>query len=196
MTGLTLTKIAMSDQPSEFRDRALARIKWLKQTSDSDDIKAWDVSGIQDQLDRLPDQGPPPSQAPPLTIPLPAEVTGLRRVGFIESDVSNVIFSAQSHSSADGNLEDVTIRIPGFTFKAARASGREGWVYLLDRFEIEHNGRSYYASGSMLIRTIPGGMVSDLHDTSIECWFSSNGAIYKNARRRGSQVSFSDLLSD
>src|SRR5215813_5532272 len=65
-----LTKIALNDPSSEFRLRALQRIKWLKETSDSEDIKAWDVSGLQDQLNQLEDQEPPPPPPPPPPSPL------------------------------------------------------------------------------------------------------------------------------
>src|SRR5215468_2890494 len=65
-----LTKIALNDPSSEFRLRALQRIKWLKETSDSEDIKAWDVPGLQDQLNQLEDQEPPPPPPPPPPSPL------------------------------------------------------------------------------------------------------------------------------
>jgi len=65
-----LTKIALNDPSSEFRLRALQRIKWLKENSDSEDIKAWDVPGLQDQLNQLEDQEPPPPPPPPPPSPL------------------------------------------------------------------------------------------------------------------------------
>jgi len=40
-------------------------LKWLKENSDSRDIKAWDVSALQDQLDKLPLMPPPPPPPPP-----------------------------------------------------------------------------------------------------------------------------------
>ena len=194
-----LAKIALNERSAEYRERALQRIKWLKETSDSEDIKAWDVSSLQEEMSRLPElpspPPPPPPPPPPLTIPLPAEVTGLRRVAFLEADGHEVsLGSPETKAAADGSIRDVTVSIPGFKFKAARAYRGEGWVYLVDRFEFEHDGQKYYGAGSMLIRTIPGGMVSDVNDTSIECWLSSSGAIYKSPTREGEQVSFSDLL--
>jgi ketosteroid isomerase-like protein len=60
-----LVKIALSDPSPEFRERALAEIKWLKENSDSGDIKAWDVSALQDRLDKLPSMPPPPPPPPP-----------------------------------------------------------------------------------------------------------------------------------
>jgi len=60
-----LTKIALSDQSPEYRRRALLRIKWLKATSESADIKGWDVSALQEQLDELPLPPPPPPPPPP-----------------------------------------------------------------------------------------------------------------------------------
>src|SRR4030095_12024080 len=42
------------------------RIKWLKENSDSDDIKAWDVPELQEQLNQLQqDDAPPPPPPPP-----------------------------------------------------------------------------------------------------------------------------------
>jgi hypothetical protein len=48
-----LTKIALLDRSEEYRQLALIQIKRLKETSDSGDIKAWDVSSLQDQLNKL-----------------------------------------------------------------------------------------------------------------------------------------------
>ena len=49
-----LTKIALSAQSPEYRRRALMRINWLKATSESADVNAWDVSALQEQLDQAP----------------------------------------------------------------------------------------------------------------------------------------------
>ena len=51
-----LTKIALLDRSTEYRHLALVQIKHLKETSDSGDIKAWDVSSLQDQLNKLKSQ--------------------------------------------------------------------------------------------------------------------------------------------
>ncbi len=51
-----LTKIALLDRSAEYRRLALIQIKHLKGTSDSGDIKAWDVSSLQDQLNKLKSQ--------------------------------------------------------------------------------------------------------------------------------------------
>ncbi len=51
-----LTKIALLDRSAEYRRLALIQIKHLKETSDSGDIKAWDVSSLQDQLNKLKSQ--------------------------------------------------------------------------------------------------------------------------------------------
>ena len=51
-----LTKIALLDRSAEYRHLALIQIKHLKETSDSGDIKAWDVSSLQDQLNKLKSQ--------------------------------------------------------------------------------------------------------------------------------------------
>jgi beta-lactamase regulating signal transducer with metallopeptidase domain len=66
-----LTKIALSDPTPEYRRYALERIKWLKETSESKDVKAWDAPGLQDQLNKLSDAPPPPPPPPPL----PGEMT-------------------------------------------------------------------------------------------------------------------------
>jgi beta-lactamase regulating signal transducer with metallopeptidase domain len=67
-----LTNIALNDPSPEFRLRALQRVKWLKENSDSGDIKAWDAPGLQEQLNQLQDQPPPPPPPPP---PSPVEMT-------------------------------------------------------------------------------------------------------------------------
>jgi beta-lactamase regulating signal transducer with metallopeptidase domain len=48
-----LTKIALLDRSEEYRHLALIQIKRLKETSDSRDLKAWDVSSLQDELNKL-----------------------------------------------------------------------------------------------------------------------------------------------
>ncbi|MGH9835038.1 MAG: M56 family metallopeptidase, partial [Blastocatellia bacterium] len=60
-----LTKIALSDPSPELRERALYRIKWLKENSDSRDVKLWNVPKLQEQLDKLQDQPPAPPPPPP-----------------------------------------------------------------------------------------------------------------------------------
>ncbi|MCI0524391.1 MAG: HEAT repeat domain-containing protein, partial [Acidobacteria bacterium] len=69
-----LTKIALSDPSPELRERALYRIKWLKETGDSADIKAWYVPELQNQLNQLQDQPPAPPPPPPPP-PSSAEMT-------------------------------------------------------------------------------------------------------------------------
>jgi len=69
-----LTKIALSDPSPEYREQALTRIKWLKETSDHGDIKAWNVPEIQKQLNKLQDQPPAPPPPPPPP-PSAAEMT-------------------------------------------------------------------------------------------------------------------------
>src|SRR4030095_498139 len=64
--------IALNDPSPDFRLRALQRVKWLKETSDSEDVKAWDAPGLQEQLNQLQDDPPPPPPPPPS----PAELTG------------------------------------------------------------------------------------------------------------------------
>jgi hypothetical protein len=76
-----LTKIALSDPSLKNRRQALIRIKWLKETSESPDIKAWDVSALQAQLDETPLEGFPPPPPPPqidMTVEADEELRPLR----------------------------------------------------------------------------------------------------------------------
>jgi hypothetical protein len=76
-----LTKIALSDPSLKNRRHALIRIKWLKETSESPHIKAWDVSALQSQLDETPLEGFPPPPPPPMidmTVEADKELTPLR----------------------------------------------------------------------------------------------------------------------
>src|SRR5206468_12388109 len=57
-----LTKIALLDRSTEYRHLALVQIKHLKETSDSGDIKAWDVSSLQDQLNKRKSQPSPQNE--------------------------------------------------------------------------------------------------------------------------------------
>jgi beta-lactamase regulating signal transducer with metallopeptidase domain len=61
-----LTKIALSDQNSEYRQRALRRIKFLKTNSESADIRNWDVTGLAEQLNQVKEQAPPPPPPQPV----------------------------------------------------------------------------------------------------------------------------------
>jgi beta-lactamase regulating signal transducer with metallopeptidase domain len=61
-----LTKIALSEQNPEYRERALRRIKYLKTHSESPDVRNWDVPGLADQLNQTQDEPiPPPPPKPP-----------------------------------------------------------------------------------------------------------------------------------
>jgi hypothetical protein len=76
-----LTKIALSDPSFKNRRQALIRIKWLKATSERADIKAWDVSALQAQLDETPLEEFPPPPPPPqidMTVEADKEFTPLR----------------------------------------------------------------------------------------------------------------------
>ena len=72
-----LTNIALSDSSDENRQRALRRIKFLKENSESADVKNWDLSALADQLKQIPAELPPPP--PPPTVPTrrPARTRGL-----------------------------------------------------------------------------------------------------------------------
>ena len=61
-----LTTIALSDPSLKNRRQALIRIKWLKANSERADVKAWDVSALQDQLNEAPLEGFGPPPPPPL----------------------------------------------------------------------------------------------------------------------------------
>ncbi len=62
-----LTKIALSDSRDENRQRALRRIKFLKENSESADVRNWDVSALADQLKQVSAELPPPPPPPPPT---------------------------------------------------------------------------------------------------------------------------------
>lgn len=55
----SLMRIADAEPTEERRAPALRSIKWLKQISDDERIKTWDVSAFQNQLDRLSPAPPP-----------------------------------------------------------------------------------------------------------------------------------------
>ncbi len=70
-----LTRIALSDQNSEYRQRALQRIKHLKTNNESTDVRNWDAPGLAEQLKGVRSEGPPPPPPPPP----PAARSGSRR---------------------------------------------------------------------------------------------------------------------
>lgn len=67
-----LTKIALSDPSAEYRQRASARIKWLKENSDSKAINL--PPELQEQLNKLQDAPPPPPPPPPPVQEMTVEV--------------------------------------------------------------------------------------------------------------------------
>ncbi|HMX26536.1 MAG TPA: M56 family metallopeptidase, partial [Blastocatellia bacterium] len=70
-----LTKIALSDPSPELRERALSRVKWLKETSESAEVRAWNVPGLQEQLSKLQDRPSAPPLPPPPPPPPGEEMT-------------------------------------------------------------------------------------------------------------------------
>ena len=63
-----LTKIALTDSRDENRQRALRRIKFLKENSESADVRNWDVSALADQLKQVSAELPPPPPPPPTRV--------------------------------------------------------------------------------------------------------------------------------
>lgn len=61
-----LTKIALTDQNSEYRQRALVRIKFMKANSESADIRNWEAPGLADMLRQVKDEAPPPPPPQPV----------------------------------------------------------------------------------------------------------------------------------
>src|SRR5262249_58126222 len=61
-----LTVIALSDSNSEYRQRALRRIKFLKMNSESTDVRNWDAPGLADKLQQTQAEPPPPPPPRPL----------------------------------------------------------------------------------------------------------------------------------
>jgi beta-lactamase regulating signal transducer with metallopeptidase domain len=60
-----LTRIASSTQDPEEKQRVLRRIKFLKQTSESNDVRNFDVSALGEELNRVSAEPPPPPPPPP-----------------------------------------------------------------------------------------------------------------------------------
>ena len=59
-----LVKIALSAQDPEEKQRALRRIKFLKQHSESSDVRNFDVSSLGEELNQVKDEPPPPPPPP------------------------------------------------------------------------------------------------------------------------------------
>ncbi|PYS44860.1 MAG: hypothetical protein DMF71_02065 [Acidobacteria bacterium] len=67
-----LTKIALSAKDPEEKQRALRRIKFLKQNSESTDVRNFDVSSLGEELNQVsaePPPAPPPPPAPSSRMP-------------------------------------------------------------------------------------------------------------------------------
>jgi beta-lactamase regulating signal transducer with metallopeptidase domain len=60
-----LTQIALSAQDPEEKQRALRRIKFLKQNSESSDVRNFDVSSLGEELNQVSAEPPPPPPPPP-----------------------------------------------------------------------------------------------------------------------------------
>jgi beta-lactamase regulating signal transducer with metallopeptidase domain len=67
-----LMQIALSAQDPEEKQRALRRIKFLKQSSESNDVRNFDVSSLGDELNQVSaEPPPPPPPAPARRMPPP-----------------------------------------------------------------------------------------------------------------------------
>jgi beta-lactamase regulating signal transducer with metallopeptidase domain len=67
-----LTKIALSEQDLGEKQRALRRIKFLKQNSESSDVRNFDVSSLGEELNQVSaEPPPPPPPAPSRRMPPP-----------------------------------------------------------------------------------------------------------------------------
>ena len=170
-------------------------------------------SSEQDRSDAQPPPPPPPPPPAPATMPLPEEVTGLSLVALLESNKVPVPFAVESQPGATKDTyKNIVVRVPEFTFKGEKGYGRGDWVYLVDRFEMEHDKQTYYGSGSIFLRRMPQTL--DVRSVSfrdsgerwslaarrvpagIEFWFSSRGGIYDNPSRTGTPIDLADLLPD
>ena len=60
-----LTNIALSDPGDQNRQRALRRIKFLKENSESTEVRNWDVSALSGQLGQVSAEPPPPPPPAP-----------------------------------------------------------------------------------------------------------------------------------
>lgn len=60
-----LVKIALSAQDVEEKQRVLRRIKFLKQHSESNDVRNFDVSSLGEELKQVQEEPPPPPPPPP-----------------------------------------------------------------------------------------------------------------------------------
>jgi hypothetical protein len=60
-----LIRIALSAQDPEEKQRALRRIKFLKQNSESNDVRNFDVSSLGEELNQVSAEPPPPPPPPP-----------------------------------------------------------------------------------------------------------------------------------
>jgi len=61
-----LSRIALSDQNPDYRQRALQRIKYLKMNSESADIRNWNVPRLADLLNQVKEEAPPPPPPRPV----------------------------------------------------------------------------------------------------------------------------------
>ena len=55
-----LVTVARSESNPDYRLRAIKRINWLKQTSDSKEVRAWDISSLGNEVQQKPSEPPPP----------------------------------------------------------------------------------------------------------------------------------------
>ena len=152
----------------KFKDRWKAR-------RPNDPNRANDFISLEPDMNlaKLPNTPPRPIS------PLPEEVTGLR--------LSGMVMNAKPESFQVVSENPIAVKIGDDVFRAAKGFGKANWYYLLERCEVEFDGKKYYVSGAVFLRYQPKQRV-------VEVWTGSGGKFYRTSQLTGESQTFQELI--
>jgi len=189
-----LTKIALSDPSLKNRRHALMRIKWLKATSEREDVKAWDVSVLQAQLDETPLEGfppPPPPAMIDMTVEADKALTPLRRHEDSRSAFALMRQAIHAHMRRDASFFEefldeqyIGTGMAGETRnKAQEIEEAKNHDYELRKVEFDGLGVSGNPSGGFSRGLVTVYFRSNGQDSTARCHFTVNSIIVKGKRK-------------
>src|SRR5581483_9895663 len=127
----------------------LGAIVWLlvpaRQTAAQENTRAVGKAAADESPYRIPPGG---------LAPLPGEVAGMPVTVTVATNGN--FGSYCSSTDSNGLMKNIQVGFPQFTVTAEKGYGKDNWIYLPDRYEVESEGKVYYGSGPLFIRHYPG----------------------------------------
>jgi beta-lactamase regulating signal transducer with metallopeptidase domain len=177
-----LVQIASSDANTEYRLRALRRIKFLKADSESTDIKDWDVSQLTEQLNQVSAE-PPPPPAPPSPLDMLVQdksqptIRGHKNGDSVFTLLRGMAYAAMRHDASffervlddsyRGTMSDGSIRNKAQEIAEATRRDRQITEVQFDEFSVTEEDGKVVANvaGTVHARVNGEEAISEVHYT-------------------------------